>query len=292
MLRRLLGAQVRLDLALAPRVWAVVLDPSLFEQVIVNLVINARDAMPDGGTITLSTENVIIEHPPVDTPELLRGAYACLLVRDTGVGMSAEVMARIFEPFFTTKSVGQGTGLGLAMCYGAVKQAGGYIYVESVEGVGTTFRVYLPRSTLPTQELQREAVSLAMPRGTETLLFVEDEARILAVAVRTLEGLGYRILTAADGATGLALGRAHLRELDLVITDIVLPERSGTELAAALLQERRDLRVLFTSGYSDRYLAAGGAIPPNADFLPKPYTPLELARRVRAALDRVAGALP
>ncbi|MEO8635255.1 MAG: PAS domain S-box protein [Gemmatimonadales bacterium] len=290
MLCRLLGAQVRLELALAPRVWAVVLDPSLFEQVIVNLTINARDAMPDGGTITISTENVVIDQPRSETPELGRGAYVTLVVRDTGTGMSPEVMTRIFEPFFTTKSVGQGTGLGLAMCYGAVKQAGGFIYVDSEVGAGTTFRVYLPRSSLPTQHLQRVEVSATMPRGSETLLFVEDEARILAVAGRTLSGLGYRILSAADGATGLALGRAHLEELHLVVTDIVLPERSGTELAAALQRERPDLPVLFTSGYSDRYLAAGGGIPPNADFLSKPYTPGELARRVRAALDRAAGA--
>ncbi len=288
MLRRLLGADLQLTVSGPPRVWLLEIDPSLLEQVVVNLAINARDAMPGGGRLTLEVENLVAREPLSIAPDLRPGAFVCLTVRDTGVGMPPEVLAHIFEPFFTTKPVGSGSGLGLSMCYGVVKQAGGYIYAESAPGQGTTFRLYFPRTRrLPEDPPRRTSEEPAMPRGRETVLLIEDEPQVRAAARRTLELLGYTVLCAGSGTEGLELGRAHFPRLDLVVTDVVLPGLLGPQLVKLLQQGRAGLPVLFTSGHGFNHLAHGGTLGPEVDFLPKPYTPRELAARVRAALDRV-----
>jgi CheY-like chemotaxis protein len=248
-------------------------DPGQLEQVIVNLVVNARDAMPTGGTLTIATENG-------------RGAddgMVRLIVRDTGTGMSAATQARIFEPFFTTKDPGRGTGLGLATVYGIVAQSGGRVAVESAIGVGTTFVILLPASDAAVSTTSEAAVA-PPPRGSETVLLVEDEPTLRALAERALRAQGYVVHTAENGAAALNLARAMPGDIDLVVTDVVMPEMSGPMLVTRIAPLQPDVRVLYVSGYADETIASY-RLDPTSAFLAKPFTPVSLAWKVREVLD-------
>jgi PAS domain S-box-containing protein len=285
MLRRILGARIAVSTRCHHDVPAVRVDPGQIEQVLVNLAVNARDAMPDGGKLVIETDTVDLDDEyALDHPDVQPGRYAVLSVTDTGTGMPADVRSRIFEPFFTTKEVGKGTGLGLAICYGIVRQAGGHLAVDSEVGRGSTFRVFLP-------EVEGSAVApaattrTAMPSGTETVLLVEDEAPVRNLIRRVLTDAGYSVLAAADGEEAIdILEHAH-REPDLLLTDVVLPGLTGPEIAREVRQRVPQVAVLYISGYTER--AVGNTVFIDAPFLAKPFTPLAIAQQVRQVLDGV-----
>ena len=286
LLKRLIGEDVQLSTSLAPDLGAVKADPGQLEQVIMNLAVNARDAMPTGGRLTIEATNVemdeayVGEHPPASP-----GRYVMLALSDTGVGMDEQTKARIFEPFFTTKDVGKGTGLGLATVYGIVKQAGGFIWVYSEPGHGTSFKVYLPRVDEP---VAPEAVRPALQgpgRGTETVLLVEDAASVRMVTRQVLERFGYAVLEAPEGDTALRLATKHHGPIHLLLTDVVMPGISGRELARQLAPLRPEMKVLYASGYANDAIIQHGILEPGIAYLQKPFTPETLARRVREVLD-------
>jgi PAS domain S-box-containing protein len=286
MLRRLIGAEIVLDIRGEPGLWHVLADPGQLEQVLVNLVVNARDAMPRGGRITVATENRELKVDSLMRGNGVRpGSYVALLVRDTGVGIDPAMHARIFEPFFTTKEPGKGTGLGLSTVYGIVQQSGGHVTVESAPGEGATFTLLLPRHLgghpASTSKLDRRR----LPGGTETLLLVEDEAAVRSSARRLLERQGYTVLEARHGGDALRIVEESGRQIDLVVTDLVMPEMGGKELAERLRAHRPGLKVLFMSGYTEKVIAAGGVMPPNTGFVEKPFTVEQLMRRLREILD-------
>jgi len=286
-LRHLLGPGADVRLAPAAGLKAVKVDAGQLEQVIMNLAMNAADAMPNGGQFTLETANVTLDQEYVSRfPELKAGEYVMLAITDTGMGMSEEVKARVFEPFFTTKDVGQGTGLGLSTCYGILKQSGGHISVYSELARGATFKIYLPQvEPLAKIPLQRLA-SPDLPRGTETILLVEDDPALREMAATLLERLGYTVLAAANGVEALRLkqqrGSGHI---DLLFTDVVMPHMSGKELADRVRALSPHTRILFTSGYTENTIVQQGGLNPGAAFLQKPFTLSLLARKVREALD-------
>jgi PAS domain S-box-containing protein len=295
LLRRLLGEDVRLVVDSAQELWHVHCDPGQIEQVILNLAINARDAMPSGGTLVIATSNVTLQDSAPRLSGLSNvaaGDYVRLVVQDSGTGMSHEIQARIFEPFFTTKEVGKGTGLGLATVYGIVKQSGGHIRVESELGCGSRFEVWLPRTTdrlLP----RPTAVAASKEHGTETVLLVEDDPRIRRNVARALGGCGYRVIVAADGADALDASSRDGPPPELVITDVVMPGMDGRTLAGELRRRYPGLRVLYVSGYANDALAERGVIESGTQFLAKPFTAASLLERVRALLaDREGLALP
>jgi PAS domain S-box-containing protein len=287
MIRRLMGESYELSLSLSPAVGVTKVDVGSFEQVLMNLAVNARDAMSGGGTLTLATSNVVLgpeyckAHP--GTPP---GRYVLLSASDTGCGMTQDVIARVFEPFFTTKGLGEGTGLGLSMCHGIVQQAGGNIAVESEVGRGTTFLVYLPRLFGQQPEPAVQSARPPATGGAETILVVEDETVILQVARMVLSALGYRVLTAADGVEALELVKSTEQPIDLLVTDVVMPKLGGADLAKALTELRPGLRVLYSSGYTDNAIADHGVLEDGVNFLQKPYTASDLASRVREVLDQ------
>ncbi|MBZ0090314.1 MAG: response regulator, partial [Thermoanaerobaculia bacterium] len=253
-----------------------------------NLVVNARDAMPGGGKLTLETANVTLDESLAAAhPGCRPGPYARLRVRDTGCGMTGEVRAQIFEPFFTTKAEGKGTGLGLAMVFGIVQQSGGFIQVESAPGQGATFEIYLPAvPALPAElAVARAAEAEGDPRGTETILLVEDEAGVRALATRILQMYGYQVLAAVDGAEALARLSEHRGPLDLVLTDVVMPNIGGAEVAAGARARFPAIRVLFMSGFADDAMARHGLLGADLAFIQKPYTARALALKVRQVLD-------
>jgi signal transduction histidine kinase len=285
MLERLLGADVALRTELASALLPVNADPGQIEQMLVNLAVNARDAMPGGGVLTLGTQNQRLDGASAHRLELAPGDYVVLWVRDDGTGMSPEVQARLFEPFFTTKGVGKGTGLGLAMVYGGVKQNGGSIEVRSELGRGSEFRLYFPAGR-PLSESSGPAPRPHLPRGKETILVVEDEPLVRALARGILERQGYQVVACASGAEALeALSRLGEQELDLLLTDLVMPGMNGHELAEAVLARRPSVRVLFTSGYSEDAAFERSVAAERAQFLAKPYSVHDLSRRVRELLD-------
>jgi two-component system cell cycle sensor histidine kinase/response regulator CckA len=276
MLRRLIGEDIVLVTRLDPALSLVNADPGQIEQVLMNLAVNARDAMPDGGRLTIETSNVRVDD----------SSFVELAVSDTGIGMTSEVRSHLFEPFFTTKERGKGTGLGLSTVYGIVKQSGGDISVQAEPGKGSTFKILLPRlagevgaSTSP------ERTTPAAPRGSETILLVEDDASLRALAERILRGYGYTVLVASAGQRALALVADYPRSIDLVLTDVVMPEMSGTTLVERLRPLRPTLRVLFMSGYTDDEVVRRGVLDRWAAFLQKPFTPDQLAFKVREVLD-------
>ena len=289
LLRRLLGEDIELVTLLEPALGSVRIDPGQFEQVIVNLAVNARDAMPNGGRLTIETSNIALDQEYAATHTgVAPGEYVQLAVSDTGHGMDRETLSRLFEPFFTTKDQGSGTGLGLAICYGIVRQAGGAIWAYSEPGRGATFKVYLPRvDAAPDVEALVE-LPAAAPRGRETVLLVEDEGQIRHLAARVLEGHGYEVITASDGIEAVRIGRERLTEIDALVTDVVLPLLGGREVAARLRHERPTLPVLYVSGYTRGTIPDGELLDPNTAFLSKPFTPRLLAERVREVLDRVS----
>jgi CheY-like chemotaxis protein len=284
LLRRLLGEDVRLATTLAQDLGAVKVDPGQLEQIIMNLAVNARDAMPRGGRLTIETANVDMDESYVRGHAAAGpGRYVMLAVSDTGVGMDAQTQARIFEPFFTTKEPGKGTGLGLATVYGIVKQSGGFIWVYSEPGHGTTFKIYLPRVdelVVPVAALAQQLVG-----GSETVLVVEDVAAVRTVACEMLARHGYRVLEAPDGDTALRLAAKHQGQIHLLLTDVVMPDVSGRELADQLAALRPGLRVLFMSGYTDDAVVRHGVLQEGIAYLQKPFTPDTLARKVRRVLD-------
>ncbi|VTT99410.1 hypothetical protein, partial : Putative uncharacterized protein OS=uncultured Desulfobacterium sp. GN=N47_I07050 PE=4 SV=1: PAS_4: HisKA: HATPase_c: Response_reg [Gemmataceae bacterium] len=285
MLRRLIGEDVPLATELADglhRVWA---DRGQVEQVLVNLAVNARDAMPRGGRLTVRTRNVEVAAGADRRP----GPYAELAVSDTGVGMTDEVRAKIFEPFFTTKDVGQGTGLGLATVHGIVSQAGGYIDVATEPGQGTTFSVLLPAVDGPAARPEVRAAATGVPRGSETVLLVEDELAVRRLARAALEGVGYRVLEAGSGAEAVRIADQCADPIDLLVTDVVMPGMGGVDVAAAVRARRPATPVLFVSGYTDDDIVRYGLGGDGTAFLQKPFTPQSLARKVRAVLDAPAG---
>ncbi len=286
LLRRLIGEDVTLRTSLAGSLGVVRADPSQIEQVIVNLAVNARDAMPGGGTLTLETANADAEEVRGHgTVKVEPGSYVRLRITDTGEGMDAGTRARLFEPFFTTKEQGRGTGLGLATVYGIVKQSGGYIWVDSERGRGTSFTLYLPRVDAAASAAAQPAASRAAAAGEETILLVEDDQAVRDLCRRTLTGQGYRVLEAANGAEALRVAAEHHGPLDLLLTDIVMPGMNGRELAEALAATRPDTLCLFVSGYTEDSAVRHGAETSGLTFLQKPFSPTTLLGRVRDVLD-------
>src|SRR5437016_6107550 len=286
MLRRLIGEDVELVTQLARDLGPVSADPGQLEQVLLNLAVNARDAMPRGGRLTIETANVVLTEEYSERHHRLPpGQYVLLAVSDTGVGMDEATQKHLFEPFFTTKEVGKGTGLGLATVYGIVKQSGGYIWVYSEPGHGTTVKVYLPRVPGAAEPLPVADATPELRRGSEIVLLVEDAAPVRSLARKSLESYGYTVLEAADGPAALDLAARHPRGIDILVTDVVMPGMSGRELAERLAPARPAMRVLYTSGYTDDAMVRQGVLRAGVAFLQKPFVPETLARKVREVLD-------
>jgi PAS domain S-box-containing protein len=291
MLRRLLREDVQVEMRLAEGLWPVRADPQQMEQTLMNLVTNARDAMPVGGRVSITTANRVLDAGQREAyPDLAPGEYVRLAVGDTGCGMDEATLSQVFEPFFTTKEQGQGTGLGLASVYGIVKQSGGSIYAHSVLGKGTVFEILLPRVQEAPSAAAEEPEPKALTRGSETVLLVEDEPAVRALAQRVLQLLGYRVLLAGDGAEALRVASEHGGPIDLLLTDVVMPIMHGTQLAERLTAVRPQTRVLFMSGYTDSVLVRRGVQRGETRWLPKPFRAEALAQKVREALDGSAAA--
>jgi PAS domain S-box-containing protein len=289
MLERLIGEHIALTWRPGDGLWPVKVDPAQIDQLLVNLCINARDAIRDTGEIGIETANAAFDAAFCSThPTFAAGEYVRLAVRDTGCGMSEETQARIFEPFFTTKAQGEGTGLGLAMVYGIVKQNGGFIDVESAPGRGATLRIYLPRCAgeVPAADAGRPPASAPAPR--ETVLVVEDEPLILTVTTRMLAHLGYGVLAAKSPGEAFALAKQHAGGVDLLLSDVIMPAMNGRDLAAALLAQHAGLRCLFMSGYTADIIAEHGVLAAGVHFLQKPFTLQELEAKLREALAKPA----
>lgn len=297
-LERIIGEEIEIQINLSTDILTVPADCSQMEQVLMNLATNARDAMPDGGLLSISTSRCELDHVFIDTHGFgEEGVYACIAVSDTGTGMDAATVKRIYDPFFTTKEPGKGTGLGLAIVYGIIKEHKGFITVHSIPGAGTTFRIYLP---LIRRQAQKSDIKLIQPDlgGTETILIAEDDEGVRKSAVNFLTGFGYRMLEAADGAEALALFSTFKDEVDLLILDVVMPDKGGREVAETARQIRPDVRVLFNSGYPLDLLQYKGILGKDVHFFTKPVDPRELLTKVREVLDErkerviASGSLP
>ena len=289
LLRRLIGEDIELKTSLASRLGRIRADQGQLEQVIMNLAVNARDAMPQGGKLIITTDDFVMDDSFVRhyAYPVQPGQYVRLTVTDTGIGMDAETKARAFEPFFTTKEKGKGTGLGLATVYGVVKQSGGYIDIETAPGAGTSFKIYLPKvdaeidgQAAPSSGVRRPA------NGSETILLVEDEESLRTLTRATLELDGYKVLEAKDGLDALAVSRRHDGAIELLLTDVVMPGMGGRPLAQELSRLRPETRVVYMSGYTGQTVGSQGPIDPGSDFLSKPFTREVLTRKIREALDR------
>jgi CheY-like chemotaxis protein len=289
LLRRVIGEDIELVTLPARDLDLVKVDPGQIEQVLLNLVINARDAMLQGGKLIIETANVhsgteeAHQHPGSSS-----GKQVMLSVTDSGIGMTEEVKAHLFEPFFTTKEKGKGTGLGLATCYGIIEQSGGRIEVDSTVGEGTTFRIYLPATTEARDSLPAVAEDHRLPCGTETVLLAEDEPAVRSMIATILQQQGYTVLQASNGDEALKIaGGHHKTGIDLLLTDVVMPQMGGVELAGRFCTEYPSTRVIFTSGYSDQPIMTLNNSNTRVDFLQKPFMPAALASKVREVLDKV-----
>lgn len=286
MLERLIGEDVRLISALSSELGQVKVDPGQLSQVIMNLVVNARDAMPDGGQLTIETSNVFLDeefaarHVPTEV-----GYYVLLAVTDTGTGIDPETRKHIFEPFFTTKEVGKGTGLGLATVYGIVKQSGGYIWIDSEVGQGSTFKIYLPRVDECVGAEKKQSAPEELAAGTEAILLVEDEQMVRDLSRQILEDCGYTVLEAGNGVEALEICGQSDCKIDLLMTDVVMPQMGGRELAEKLAATHPRIKILFTSGYTDDSVVRHGVIEVGTNFIQKPFSPTALALKVRNILD-------
>jgi CheY-like chemotaxis protein len=286
-LERILGEHIGLETIAGKDLGRIKADPGQVEQVIANLAVNARDAMPRGGKLTIETANVDLNHDYARLhPHVRPGPYVMLTVSDTGTGIPIEVREHIFEPFFTTKDKGKGTGLGLSIIHGIVKQSGGEISVESEPGKGSRFEIYLPRVFEQAELGRRARTGLPMPRGAETILVVEDEAPVRKMVRGILSRLGYAVLEAADGQHALDLCGSHSNPIDLMVTDVVMPGMAGPDLARAVKILRPETRIIFMSGYTESAMLQHELIEPDSNFLQKPFAPEEFALRVREVLDR------
>jgi len=286
MLRRLLGEDLDLIILLDPALAAVKADPSQMDQVIMNLAVNARDAMPRGGILTIETENVFLDEAySRNHLEVVPGPYVMLAVGDTGIGMDAATQAHIFEPFFTTKEPGKGTGLGLSTVHGILKQSGGHIWVYSEPGRGTTFKIYLPRVDEAAMPLYPVAAPAASLQGTETILVVEDDEQLCNVICQTLRSYGYTVLEARHGYEAILVCGRHQGPIHLVLTDVVMPGMSGGELMERLSPFGRKMKVIFMSGYTEDTAALQSLLAVGAPFLEKPFKMITLAQKVRQVLD-------
>jgi PAS domain S-box-containing protein len=286
MLQRLISEEIEISIVLAPALDRVKADPSQIEQVIMNLSLNACDAMPRGGRLKIETRNAVADDAFCrEHPEAVPGRYVQLIVSDTGCGMTPQVKAHLFEPFFTTKGPGRGTGLGLATVYGIVQESRGFVTVSSEVNIGTTFNVFLPALEGPYSSTAADAVDHAPLRGNETVLVVEDDPDVRTITTLALAKYGYRVLEASGGPAALRMSNDR-ETIDLLVTDVVMPEMSGRRLADALLRTRPHCRVLFMSGYNEEMLADRAANSPGDAFIQKPFTPVALATKVREVLDR------
>jgi PAS domain S-box-containing protein len=291
MLRRVLGEDIVLSIALERHTALVKADPGQIQQILMNLVVNARDAMPEGGKLSIETSDVVLDEEHV-RPYIAAGArpgpHVCITVTDTGVGLDEETRARIFEPFFTTKPRGKGTGLGLSTVLGIVQQSGGHVTVESTPDEGSTFRVYLPRTTetrpAPVTPA-RSTTPTQQSRGSETILLVEDEGQLRVLARDILRGAGYQVFDAPNAAEAIKASQRHAGPIHLLVTDVVMPHIGGRELARRLATDRPRMRVLYMSGYTEDGIVDSGTLDPNVAFLPKPITPDTLLGKVRETLD-------
>ncbi|NLH49523.1 MAG: PAS domain S-box protein [Myxococcales bacterium] len=289
MLGRLIGEDIELRIILGEGLDAVKIDPGQFEQILVNLAINARDAMPDGGNLLIETAGVELDEEYCRAHSYPRaGKCVMLAVSDTGFGMSEETKAHLFEPFFTTKEKGKGTGLGLATIYGAVKQAGGNIEVYSEEGRGTTFKIYLPRIEEKAEKLERDGLPREIPGGDETVFLVEDEELVRKLAIKVLKRLGYKTLHADSGGDALVIAEQYPAPIHLLLTDVVMPGINGRQLAERFAKIHPETRVLFSSGYTEDIIAHHGMIDKGLHFIGKPYAPRALAKAIRKVLDETA----
>jgi PAS domain S-box-containing protein len=287
MLARLIGEQIELVMVLGANLRVVRADPGQLEQIVTNLVVNARDAMPHGGRVAIETANIQLDELFAMQHHTVRpGPYVMLAVTDGGIGMTEEVKRRLFEPFFSTKEPGKGTGLGLATVYGIVQQSGGDIWVYSEPGVGTTFKIYFPVAEREPEALSPDDDEAAAPRGSETVLLVEDEEAVRFLSRVILEKAGYRVVDAPNPKEAEALFVENPRRFDLLVTDVIMPGSSGPKLFERLVQVRPDLKVLYVSGYTDDEIVHCGQLDPGVEFLQKPFTAAELSRRVRAVIDR------
>jgi nitrogen-specific signal transduction histidine kinase/ActR/RegA family two-component response regulator len=288
LLRRLMGEDIRMHVKMSAELGTIKADPSQIEQVLMNLVVNARDAMPHGGKLIIETCNTELDHLYAsDHVSVKPGRYVMLAVSDSGMGMSPETVAHIFEPFFTTKGGTRGTGLGLSTSYGIVKQSGGYIWVYSEPEHGTTFKVYLPRVDESAEPAAAVRLKTAPQKGTETILLVEDEEAVRDLTETVLTSYGYKVIVTQDPENAQSIAATGL-PIHLVLTDVVMPSMSGRELARKLTQKNPNLRVLYMSGYTDDIIAAGGVLEAGIAFLQKPFTPALLAQKVREVLDATA----
>jgi two-component system, cell cycle sensor histidine kinase and response regulator CckA len=285
MLRRLIGEDIELHTSLDPRVARINADPGQLEQVLMNLIVNARDAMPKGGRLSIGTSNAALSAGSKGALHAASGDYVMLAVSDTGTGMTPDVQQRLFDPFFTTKEQGRGTGLGLSTVYGIVQQSGGEICVSSEPGVGTTFNVYFPR-LIPTEDEHREDTNRReIPKGRETVLLVEDDASLRTLAVRVLKNYGYEVLVASSGREALAIALQLQTHIDVVISDVVMPGMNGRQLVEKLFEIRPQMPALLMSGYADDDILRRGVMRGDTAFLQKPFTPEQLARKLRGVLD-------
>ena len=288
LLRRVIGEDIELVAVLAEDLGRVKVDPGQIEQVILNMAVNAKDAMPNGGKLTIETTNAELDGAYARSHlAVAPGRYVMLSVSDTGVGMSPEIKERIFEPFYTTKEKNKGTGLGLSTVYGIVKQSGGNIWVYSELGQGTTFKIYLPREEEePLEEVREKVVKEELPRGSETVLVVEDEEELRKLAVRFLQKQGYQVLEASQGDEALSIYGRHDEPIHLLVTDVVMPGMSGRELSERLTSLCREIKILYMSGHTNSAILHHGVLEPGVNLLQKPFTPEALARKVREVLDK------
>jgi CheY-like chemotaxis protein len=289
MLGRLIGEHIRLVTNLDPLIGAVKADPSQVQQVIMNLAVNARDAMPKGGTLTIGTANQRFERGQTHNGVLvLPGDYVVLSVTDTGSGMEKQIQDRIFEPFFTTKELGKGTGLGLSTVYGIVKQSGGYIWIDSEVNRGSTFAIYLPQVDEPIPAVKADIAVAASP-GTGTVLLVEDEETVRSMAKTCLEMSGYRVIEASDGVEALHIVRTQTAPIDLLLTDVVMPFMTGPELAEQITSFFPKIKVLYMSGYSDREFDEASVQPSSGNYLQKPFSPHALTAKLHELSQEAEG---